>query len=105
MSKYVPQWEFKTTFEGDEIRVTLKPLSRMGALRFADLDIEGGVSQATMALYEDVVRESVQSFAGLRDGEGNAVALDCVLRDAYFTSLVLEIGAELVRKASPANPA
>lgn len=105
MSSYVPSWEYKTTFQGDEIRVTLKPLSRMTALRFASLDVEDGIGRGAMALYEDAVRESVQAFAGLKDANGQDVALDQVLRDAYFTELVFDLGAELVRKASPANPA
>lgn len=105
MSKYVPSWEYKTTFQGDEVRITLKPLSRITALRFAGLNTDSGIGADTMALYEDAVRESVQTFSGLKDANGQDVTLDLVLRDAFFTELVFDIGAELVRKASPANPA
>lgn len=105
MSKYVPTWEYKTTFEGDDVRVTLRPLTRLGAMRFAGVEVESAINAELMQLYESVVRESVVELNGLRDAQGINVTLDSVLRDAYFTSLIIDIGAELVRKASPANPA
>lgn len=104
MSRYVPNWEYKTEFEGDEVRVTLRPLSRLGALRFAGVEVESAINKDLMNLYESVVKESVEDLRGLRDANGCEIPLEAVLRDAYFTALVIDIGAELVRKATPANP-
>lgn len=104
MSRYVANWEYTTAFEGDDVRITLKPMSRLMALRFSAVNADAEMNEGLMRLYEDAVQESVVSLSGLRDAAGLNVPLESVLRDAYFTQLIMDIGTELVRRATPANP-
>jgi hypothetical protein len=111
VSKYVPSWVFATEFDGDQLHITLAPLERGDALRIGE--IKATVSAADpqeqqrqigvqfTALWAELLPKYVKSITGLRDANGNAISLEVVGRDTYFSMLVAKIGWELLNKARP----
>ena len=110
MSKYLSTLEFKTTFEGDEVRVTMKPLTRASFLKVLDVtaahrlgltpDQNAAKVRAFYSLASEILEDHVVDVHGLRDAGGNSIGKEVVLRDTYFSELVTDAFNYLTEKGS-----
>jgi len=104
MSKYTPMVEFQTVFEEDTVTMKLKQLSRKTFLGwmpyFSKTDAKGNLSpEDTLLLVNeaaDILTEHVVDFKGLRDVNGDAIALEIVVEEVYFIELVSLIVMRLI---------
>lgn len=97
MSRYMPTFSRKTTFDGDEVTAVFKQVPKSLMMQASELvEMRDGKAQPrsdvsverTMKHVDDVVRDSLNSLSGLKDSEGNAISIETVLRDSYFIDLV-----------------
>ena len=101
MSKYVREFQFSVEFDGDEVKVSAKPLSQGDLMRLRSLtEAEAAEQLKTMG---EVVKRCC-TLSGLTDAQDQPIDIDTVIEAAYFTSLVSDIGQELIRRAVPSNP-
>jgi len=110
LSRYVRNVIVKTSFDGDEVTVTLKPMTFADRL-FIDQNVpEGALKDASREqriAFATAARErcipAVLSIQGLKDADGQALGAE-VLGDAYFADLVSVVWQEWYRAASVADP-
>lgn len=96
MSRYLPHHDFTTSFDGDEVKMRLKPLTLEDAVRLQTV--------TTPVERAQVVAAYVTELTGLRDASGNAIGVDTVFGVVYFIKLVEEIVNELLRVSVVQNP-
>lgn len=96
MSRYLPTHLFKTSFDGDEVTMRLRPLTLEDALRLQNV--------ADAAERAKIVASYVEDLTGLKDGNGNAVTVETVFGVVYFLGLVEAIVNELLRVSVVQNP-
>lgn len=89
MSKYAFKTVEEFEFDGDAVRVEIKPVTMRAALDLSN----AADGQAASSL----VKQHVVSIEGLLDAEGNAVSIDTVFSALYFSPLVLAITKALMR--------
>lgn len=99
MSQYLRSIVYKSTFDGDEVEVVLRPLQFKDALKFRGLD-----SEAVASALMEILPGYVQEVRGLRAADGTAVTLAELLNSSYFTPLLVNVGLELVTRAAISNP-
>lgn len=104
MGGYIPTIERTTIFDGDTVRSTLRPMTQVQALTFQAMVSAGKQEHELVPYLTDVVRENLTRIEGVRDANGSAVDAETILRDGYFTRLVVELGRELIARAVPVNP-
>jgi hypothetical protein len=102
MSGYLRSITVKTKFDGDDVTVVLAPLQMSDAVKLRS--VATGDGAAISAAFSDILSRQLVSIDGLKDAGGNAVSKDEFLGSAYFARLVTEVGSELFRHATPANP-
>ena len=96
MSRYLPLHDFTTPFDGDEVKMRLKPLTLEDAVRLQTVGTPVERSQ--------IVAEYVSELTGLRDAGGNAISVETVFGAVYFLKLVESIVNELLRVSVVQNP-
>ncbi|HEX7012332.1 MAG TPA: hypothetical protein VF161_06290 [Steroidobacteraceae bacterium] len=106
MSAYLPQIEYTTKYENDDVSVKMTPLDRGSWLKLVPAleTVRGAQStEQTIAVYEtacQILEKHLESITGLRDRAGNAISKDVVLSHVYFVDLVNELFAKLVESSS-----
>lgn len=99
MSQYLRSIVYKGTFDGDEVEVQLKPLQFKDALKF-----QGKGPEDIARLLTELLGEYVQEVRGLKTADGSPVTREELLGSSYFSPLLVNVGLELVQRASVANP-
>lgn len=95
---FVKSQEFKSVFDGQEVRATLLPL-KLETL----LEIEDSPSKVELVRrFAAEVPNYVTNFSLSLNGE--AVTVEEVATYAYFAKLLTDLGQVLVASARPANP-
>jgi len=112
MSKYTPQVQFATEFDGDKVSMRLARLKRkhvvlMAPFMSGETDVDGNdiisfkdevqLSEVMSKILPEVVTE----FSGLVDAEGVAIELTVAVDDMYFSELVAVITKELFTISRP----
>ena len=100
MSGYVKSFEFRTLFDGDEVKVLFLPLKQAD---YRDLlQMHRGMQDADplalMPIYQDLFRRYAK-VEGLRDAHGIEVTTDEVAEIAYFIPLVTESVNKMIEAA------
>lgn len=111
MSKFVKSRLFETEFDGDKVSVTLKAINYADALLLEEMvgDIKpNDSSDETGREFFETLIKIVPKYAtdlqGLRAQDGTVLAIQDVIENFYFYSLLADIGAELLRSTVIANP-
>ncbi len=106
MSKYLSEIKEVFEFDGDRVHVTLSPILFKDTMRFSGIEVSDGAvdAPALIELFAEILPNYVTSFTGLTDARGQAVAIQQVCSVSYFSPLLLEIGATLVKSGTPPNP-
>ena len=99
MSQYLRSIVYKGTFDGDEVEVVLRPLQFKDAIKF-----QGKSGTEVGALITDLLVDYVQEVRGLKTADGSSVTREELLGSSYFAPLLINVGLELVQRASVANP-
>lgn len=102
MSGYVRATKFESTFDGKVIKATLSPLSFPDALRLQGMEVKDELDAARIVA--EIVPKYVKEWDGPVDSEGQPVPVDEVCATAYFSKLILEIGAKMLDAAKIADP-
>ena len=103
MSKFVKSKYFETEFEGDTVSMRIKPLKRKHMMELApfmpednDADNMGTLDSMNMLdLGAKMLPGYLEDFKGLKDDEGNALAVEDIVEEMYFLNLVSEIMTEV----------
>lgn len=105
MSKYIRSAVESFEFDGDTIKVTLKPVLFADVLRFNSIDIkdENAEIEATKIVAE-MLPKYVEKIEGLTDAGGNPIEVGELCTVAYFARLAADIGTRLIVRGSPENP-
>ena len=99
MGKYVRVVEFKTEFEGEQVRLTMNPLNREAYMRLTRpmIDITSekyGAAQPRILEQErtklamEVMTEHLFGVEGLTDAAGVALSKDDIIGKTYFMGLL-----------------
>lgn len=105
MSKYIRSSVESFEFDGDTIKVTLKPIAFTDVLKFNAIDVKSPTADAEGAkLMAEMLPKYVEKIEGLKDAGGNEITIGEVCSASYFAGLVAEIGARLIALGSPPNP-
>jgi hypothetical protein len=104
MSKYLPSVEFSTEYEGDKVKMVMRPLDRPSAMKIApysrsDDEDKNRTQEEKIKVYDvacEILSEHLEEVSGLRDSNGNAVSKDAMLEHIYFMDLVMPAFARLV---------
>lgn len=103
---YVRDIKFEMTFDGQEVKAVLKPLTFNDALSIQSIE-EGGDgddTKAAIALAREFAPKLigyVTSFEGVEDSKGDEVTIEEVCRTAYFAPVVIAMTNKLVTASSP----
>jgi hypothetical protein len=101
VSGYLRNIIYKGSFDGDSVEITMKPVTLGETLDMQGKTTERDIAESLVPL----VREHTVSITGLKAADGMDVSIAEVFGSAYFTSLVLAAGMELLKNAAPKNPA
>lgn len=101
MSGYLRSKIFETTFDGDHVRVKLKPLLFSDLIKFKSTD---GDPEKTTALFQEILPAYTDEFTGLSDAAGSPILIDEACSTVYFVDLILLIGLELIKGSSVSRP-
>lgn len=106
MSGYLPSIPETIEFEGDTVTYRASTLERDDFTRLAEHMRAGEDGKIQLSLqdslqYNDMITallpKYIEGFTGLRDGNGDAIPLEVVLKKVYFQALVQEIIIRLFR--------
>lgn len=106
MSKFVNRVIVDQEFEGDRVRMTLRPMGKADALRIAvsgDGGGEGSVGGSRVDAMLEAFAGHLESVEGLTDAAGAAVTKDVMLGSAYFTQLLVAAAVEWAGKSVPSG--
>lgn len=100
MSGYLRLKTFETDFDGDHVKVRLKPLSFSDLIKLQsakdDMD--------AIAVFQGMLPGYIEEFSGLNDNAGAPVSINELCAHVYFTQLVREIGKALVNASLIERP-
>jgi hypothetical protein len=103
VSGYIRSKLFETTFDGDAVKVRLRPMSFEDFLKFKSVN-EKDDGEVALAIFKDIVPKYVEEISGLYDVAGAAVTVEEVFGAAYFLNLVSEMGVALLNAATVERP-
>lgn len=105
MSKYIRSVVETIDFDGDQLKVTLKPISFIDVLRFNAIDTNDPTAEAqASALMAEMLPKYLEKIEGLTDAGGNPIEVAEICAASYFAGLVSEIGQRLITRGAPPNP-
>lgn len=111
MSKYIRSLLETFDFDGDKVSVRLRPISFEDFVRFNSIPIiEDASGKPTMdgeeisKLIREILPKYIDKIEGLRDAAGSEIVAEEIFQSPYFITLVMEIGAVLIKAGTPANP-
>jgi hypothetical protein len=102
VSGYVRATKFESTFGGKVIKATIAPLSFPDALRLQGLEVKDELDAARVTA--EIIPKYIREWDGPLDAEGNPVSVDEVCATAYFSKLIMDIGAAMISTAKIADP-
>lgn len=102
MSGYVRATKFAEPFDGKVVKATLSPLSFPDALRLQGMEVKDELDAARVVA--EIVPKYVTEWDGPIDSEGLPVGVNEVCATAYFSKLILQIGAAMLATAKIADP-
>jgi hypothetical protein len=100
VSGYLKSHLFETDFDGDHVKVRLKPLLFEDFLKLTSMKEEGGA----LTLFKEIVPKYMEEISGLTDKGGTSITIDEVCNSAYFVQVVSEIGVALLGAATVERP-
>lgn len=100
MSGYLRNIVHKQEFDGDEVVLTMTPVTLGETLSMQGKVTETEVAEALVPMVE----RHLVTLSGLKAADGTDVSKEEFLRSAYFTRLVVAAGVELLTNANPRNP-
>jgi hypothetical protein len=102
VSGYVRETKFETTFDGKVVKAVLAPLSFPDALKLQGSDVKDELDAARVTA--EILPNYVKQWDGPVDGDNQPVSIQEVCSTAYFTKLILEIGAKMIAAARIMDP-
>lgn len=105
MSGYIRSTKVVYDFDGESVRVSLKPILFADTLKFHQVNTlsdEGRMAECSK-LFSEIVPKYIEEM-DLKAKDGSQVTVEELCSVAYFTSLVIRIGSDLIRSGSPENP-
>lgn len=102
MSKFLRSLTITEDFDGDAVTFTVRPMNFSTALRFRDASASKDVNELSK-LMASALSEHTEGVAGLRDAAGGELNAADVFNNAYFTALVLAVGAKWAERSMPGN--
>jgi hypothetical protein len=102
VSSYLRKITFVTEFDGDTVMLTMRPIERGDALRSTSF-VNSEKAEQTQYFIE-LFEKYVDEISGLVDASGASIEKSIIMRDLYFTELIVRTAIELVKGSSPKNP-
>jgi len=104
MSNYLPLVKKQYTFEGDEVKVAFKRMTRQQMLVMNPLlpkteedDVQTTEDQMKMIdVAINILSENIKSFTGLNTDDGDVIEFTDIVNEAYFMKFLSEIAMDLV---------
>lgn len=107
MSTFLRSKLFETTFDGDTVKVHLKPIVQADALKiFAHRDDDRSAQNIKLLpVFSEMLPRYVDGpIEGLRAADGSNVTVDELTTHMYFSSLVMELGYGLAAAGRIPDP-
>jgi hypothetical protein len=100
---YVRQLEHSIDFDGETVRVTMRPLAHADALELRNANEAGG-AVAFMKLAAQKLPGYIVKLEGPHDAAGTQVPVEEVCATAYFSAVINSCVGRLTEAARPADP-
>lgn len=118
MSNYLRSTLFETEFDGDSVKIRLRPIKEGDFRRIRSLrkPITAAITPeektAAVEAFTDTAKEAfaeilpayMESLEGLTSADGSPITVAEFVRDAYFSDLLLRTGLALVKSGSIKDP-
>ena len=117
MSNFTPLVRREYKFEGDSISITFARLKRKHMIRAMPAltnlirlqakdkeepgDEEIDAVNDFLNVIVDDIPDYVHKVQGLNDAEGNAIGIETICEDFYFTKLAMRLAMDMVQDSSP----
>lgn len=102
MSGYVRATKFESTFDDKVVKAVLAPLSFPDALKLQGMEVKDELDAARVVA--EIIPKYVKEWEGPVDSEKQPVSVEEVCATAYFSKLIIEIGAKMLSTAKIADP-
>jgi hypothetical protein len=102
VSGYVRATKFESTFDGKVIKATLAPLSFPDYLKLQSVEVKDELDAARVTA--EILPKYVKEWDGPVDSEGQPVPVEEVCSTAYFSKLILNVGAAMLSAAQIVDP-
>lgn len=106
MSNYLPLVTKEYKFEGDNVKVSFKLLSRKQMMDLLPLmpekkDSAMSVEQQAelMKVSLSALEENIKEFTGLKDANGNAIPVEEAIAQSYFLTLFSDITEDMFKES------
>ena len=103
MSGYVRESEVSFVFDGQTLKVKIRPIEYKDILKFEKIDAKLDIADAILFM-TDIVRNYAVISQAINANDGTPITLDEICSKAYFTELLSDIGKAVIETGSIPRP-